>query len=195
MDALGELRGVNQTDQQYVQECLNGHPEQYRYLAQRYEGVLLSHLIGKLHDRNEAEEAAQEALVRAYFWLPNLRSPSSFFSWLVGIADRVAHEQERSRRRDDKTAAAAAQRLAEQQPAASPDYPLQEAIACLPENQKQVVLLRYYADLSCKQIAEQLEMPLGTVTKLLSRAYLALREKLQGPGTKQRCAGRSEVSS
>jgi len=113
----------------------------------------------------------------------------------MGIADRVAHEQERSRRRDEKITEAAARRHVEREAAQPPDYPLQEAIATLPENQKQVVLLRYYADLSCKQIADQLEMPLGTVTKLLSRAYLALREKLQGPETKDRTARRSEVSS
>jgi RNA polymerase sigma factor (sigma-70 family) len=49
----------------------------------------------------------------------------------------------------------------------------------LPENYRQVILLRYYAEHSCRQIAEQLEIPLGTVTKTLSRAYAILRQSLQ----------------
>ena len=42
-----------------------------------------------------------------------------------------------------------------------------------------MILLRYYGGLSCTGIAEQLDMPLGTVTKTLSRAYAVLRDTLQ----------------
>ncbi len=59
------------------------------------------------------------------------------------------------------------------------DYPLEEAIAVLPENHRQVILLRYYEGLSCQEVATRLAMPLGTVTKTLSRAYLLLRQELQ----------------
>jgi RNA polymerase sigma-70 factor (ECF subfamily) len=181
MDARGE---IHRPDEQFVAECLNGHPEQYRQLAERYQGVLRSHLTRELRDRNEAEEAAQEALVRAYFWLPNLRNRASFFSSLIGIANRVAKEHRRSRQRDRRIAIAAAdaatrREFGQDQPDAVLDAALADAIASLPEQQRQVVLLRYYAQLSCKAIAQQLDMPLGSVTKTLSRAYLTLREKLQ----------------
>ncbi|HCO93484.1 MAG TPA: RNA polymerase subunit sigma, partial [Phycisphaerales bacterium] len=49
----------------------------------------------------------------------------------------------------------------------------------LPEAYRKIILLRYYGEHSCNQIAEQLDMPLGTVTKTLSRAYAMLRESLQ----------------
>jgi RNA polymerase sigma factor (sigma-70 family) len=49
----------------------------------------------------------------------------------------------------------------------------------LPENYRKIVLLRYYGSQSCSEIAEQLDMPLGTVTKQLSRAYEMLRQSLQ----------------
>lgn len=61
----------------------------------------------------------------------------------------------------------------------SPDYPLEQAIAVLPENHRQVILLRFYEGLSCQEIAARLRMPPGTVTKTLSRAYLLLRQELQ----------------
>ena len=56
---------------------------------------------------------------------------------------------------------------------------LGRAIAELPETYRNVVLLRYYGQHSCNQIAKQLEIPLGTVTKQLSRAYAMLRQSLQ----------------
>ena len=59
---------------------------------------------------------------------------------------------------------------------------LDEAIAALPDAYRQLILLRYFEQLSCQQIAERLRMPLGSVTKTLSRAYAALRQIL-GPPT------------
>jgi len=59
------------------------------------------------------------------------------------------------------------------------DCPLEEVIAVLPESHRQVILLRYYEGLSCQEVARRLDMPLGTVTKTLSRAYLLLRRELQ----------------
>ena len=59
------------------------------------------------------------------------------------------------------------------------EYPLEEAIAALPETYRQVILLRYYEGLSCQEIATRLDLPLGTVTKTLSRAYALLRQELE----------------
>jgi RNA polymerase sigma factor (sigma-70 family) len=56
---------------------------------------------------------------------------------------------------------------------------LEEVIAVLPESYRQVILMRYYEGLSCQDVATRLGMPLGTVTKTLSRAYALLREELQ----------------
>jgi DNA-directed RNA polymerase specialized sigma24 family protein len=52
-------------------------------------------------------------------------------------------------------------------------------VTALPEAYRTVILLRYYGGLSCSGIAGQLDMPLGTVTKMLSRAYALLRDSLQ----------------
>jgi RNA polymerase sigma-70 factor (ECF subfamily) len=56
---------------------------------------------------------------------------------------------------------------------------LEEVIALLPESYRQVILMRYYEGLSCQDVATRLGMPLGTVTKTLSRAYALLRTELQ----------------
>jgi RNA polymerase sigma-70 factor (ECF subfamily) len=170
---------MSETDQYYVERCLDGHPDDFRYLVRRYQGVLLAHLAGKLGSKDKAEEAAQESLVRAYFKMDSLEKPDSFFSWLLGIADRVAKEhqrQEQVRRQRE-----AIRSFSEETPSPefSQDYALEAAIAELPEAYRQVILLRYYGHHSCNQIAEKLDMPLGTVTKTLSRAYSMLRQSLQ----------------
>src|SRR5512139_3606353 len=85
-----------ENDKYYVQRCLDGHPDDFRHLVRRYQPVLLAHLAGKLGSRDRAEEAAQEALVRAYFKMDTLKKPESFFAWLLGIADLVAKEQQRN---------------------------------------------------------------------------------------------------
>ena len=53
------------------------------------------------------------------------------------------------------------------------------AVAELPEPYRQVILLRYYSGNSCAQVAEELGLPIGTVTKQLSRASGLLREALR----------------
>jgi len=168
-----------ETDRYHIERCLDGHPDDFRYLVRRYQAVLLANLAGKLGNRDRAEEAAQETLVRAYFNMGKLKQPDSFFSWLLGIADRVAKEHQRKEqlRRQRQIVRS----FTEEAPGTelSQDYALESAIAELPEAYRQVILLRYYGQHSCSQIAERLSMPLGTVTKTLSRAYAMLRESLQ----------------
>jgi RNA polymerase sigma-70 factor (ECF subfamily) len=172
---------MSETDTYYIERCLDGHPDDYRYIVRRYQAVLLAHLAGKLGSKDQAEEAAQESLVRAYFNMNKLRSPDSFFSWLLGIADRVAKEHHRKEMLHQQREVIRSFSQEAAGPELSQDYGLEAAIAELPESYRRVVLLRYYGGRSCSQVAEQLDMPLGTVTKTLSRAYAMLRESLQQP--------------
>jgi RNA polymerase sigma-70 factor (ECF subfamily) len=165
-------------DKVYVERCRDGHTEDFSLLVGRYQRPLFAFLARRLGDHREAEEAAQESFVRAFLGLRGLRRPEMFHTWLIGIAARVLKERFRSRQRRERDRAAA-QDWAENAPESEPDYPLEEAVAGLPESHRQVILLRYFEGLSCQEIATRLEMPLGTVTKTLSRAYALLRQELQ----------------
>lgn len=169
---------MNLTDKEYVERCRDGHPEDFRSLVDRYQKPLFSYLTGRVRGQSDAEEAVQESFVRAFLSLKKLRKPESFYSWLLGIAGRVAKEQFRSLAHQARDREAAEAIMADV--AGSPeDYPLEEAIAALPDSHRQVILLRYYEGLSCQEVATRLTMPLGTVTKTLSRAYALLRQELQ----------------
>ena len=170
---------MSEKDKYYIERCLDGHPDDFRYLVQRYQGVLLANLAGKLGNRDRADEAAQETFVRAYFNMSRLKKPDSFFSWLLGIADHVAKEQQRKEQIQLRRDAIRSFSLEASPSEFSLDYSLEAAVAELPESYRQIILLRYYGRQSCSEIAEQLDMPLGTVTKQLSRAYAMLRQSLQ----------------
>ncbi|MBN2296480.1 MAG: RNA polymerase sigma factor [Pirellulales bacterium] len=170
-----------QADEQHVRACLNGRPADYRHLVERYQSPLNNHLRARLGNADEAIEAAQETFVRAYFGLSKLRKPASFFSWLLGIADRVAKECRRDagrRERVDCEQLESAESTGGRD--ADTDTSVTEAVANLPDIYREVIVLRFYGGRSCQELSCDLDVPLGTVTKRLSRAYALLREQL-GP--------------
>lgn len=169
----------NATDKYYVGRCLDGHPDDFRYLVLRYQAILLAHLAGKLGNKDKAEEAAQESFVRAYFKMDSLNKADLFYSWLLGIADNVAKEHQRREQINRQREAVRSFSQEVPKPELSQDFALESAIAELDEPYRKMILLRYYGQHSCNKIAQMLDMPLGTVTKMLSRAYAMLRNSLQ----------------
>jgi RNA polymerase sigma-70 factor (ECF subfamily) len=169
------------SDVEYIRSCLDDHPEAFRHLVRRYEAPLMRYLRGRLGNTEDAAEAAQETLVRAYFALGGLRKREAFLSWLLGIADRVAQEARRAARRFrtvDLEQIEPAESAGPRESAA--EAATAEAVANLPETYHEVIVLRYYGGYSCAEIGRDLGVPLGTVTKRLSRAYSLLRERLSG---------------
>ena len=178
MNSSEQGERLEPSDAEYVVSSRNGCPDHFRLLVQRYQRPLFAYLTSRLRDPLEAEEAAQESFVRAFRSLKKLRKPESFYAWLMGIAGRVLKEQFRAVERRQRDRAVAETLLAEES-GTVPEYPLEEAIAVLPESYRQVILLRYYEGHSCQEIATRLGTPLGTVTKTLSRAYALLRQELR----------------
>ena len=163
-------------DEQCVRSCLNDHPEAFRLLVERHQAALIRRLCMSLGNAEEAAEAAQERFARAYFALRDLRKPEAFFSWLVGIADRVAKEAHRDAKRRRAVAWEQAEPAGKHE--THDDTAVTEAVAKLPDTYREVVVLRFYQGHSCEEISRDLGVPLGTVTKRLSRAYGLLRERM-----------------
>jgi DNA-directed RNA polymerase specialized sigma24 family protein len=165
---------MSSDDRRDIALCLDGHPEAFRLLVQRHQGSLVSYLRVRMGNWDRAAETAQESLVRAYFALSRLRKHESFLPWLIGIAERVACESSRAETRERLALSERGRIPAPATP--PPDAALRAAVAGLPEPYREVVQMRYYGGLSCQEVAEALDLPLGTVTKRLSRAYVLLRE-------------------
>ena len=125
-----------------------------------------------LGDRGDAEDAAQETLARTHLrWSRLAERPEG---WVVTVATNLAIDRQRRRRRE---LAATAEPLALIDPFMSERLDLSRAIRRLPRRQREVVVLRYLADLSELQVADALDCSPGTVKVHASRGLAALRKQ------------------
>jgi len=127
-----------------------------------------------LGDADAAREAVQDAFAAVVQKRRSFRASGSLEGWIWRTVVNAA----RNRRREERRRCA----LAPAEPArngASPDATLQERIASLPERQRLVLFLRYYADLDYATIAEVAGIAPGTVAATLHAAHAALRTELQ----------------
>lgn len=169
---------MRESDEYCIDQCLNGRPDEFRHLVQRYERPILAFLVRRMGDAEAASEVAQEAFVRAFFRLKTLKKGSSFFPWLTSIAQRVMLETFRRQRRVRSLSEAATPIAHANGDGMGDDGELAEAVDSLPDIYREVTILRYFGGLSCAEVGERLGIPLGTVTKRLSRAYALLRRSL-----------------
>jgi RNA polymerase sigma-70 factor (ECF subfamily) len=138
---------------------------------------LAGYLIG---DASAAEDAAGEAVLRAWQAFPRLREESQFRAWFGRIVANVCNDQMRRRR----IVAFAPLDGPEPEPAdpfrsALNRVALGRALATLSPEQRAVVVLRYLLDLTNEEIADRLHIPNGTVKSRLHYAFVALRRELE----------------
>jgi len=142
---------------------------------------------GVLRNAADAEDVAQEALLRAYHKFDRLRDATRFRAWLVRISFRLALDRWRAARRRERRETEWA--MPEQRPAppsteeiaASSEFQsrLQRALDELPEKFRMVLLLAAIQGYSLEEIAGMLGVPLGTVKSRLFLARKKLSEKLR----------------
>lgn len=158
----------------------------YEELVRRYQEIAVrtAHLFAPDGD---AEDAAQDAFVKAYAALPRFRPDAPFRPWLL----RIVANEARNRRRSAGRRAGLALRAAEDRPsgdaAPSPESAvlahearaaLVAAVNRLRDDDREVIAARYFLDLSEAEMAEALSIPRGTVKSRLSRATDRLRASL-----------------
>ena len=156
--------------------------EQYRDNVYR----LAYRMCGNAYD---ADEAAQEAFVAAWRALPNFRGDAKFSTWLYRLTTNAAIDVMRREKRhqtvgdgemievaDDADSPQETVERTEQQEA------VQEALATLSEEYREVLLLRYMEELDYAEIAEVLQLPSGTVKSRINRAKAALKNALLKSG-------------
>ncbi len=136
-------------------------------------------------DAQIAEDAAQEAFVQAWLHLASYRPQTSLRNWLYRIAVNAATD---ILRREKRIAPNDIEDMALKDPQPSPEVMLsqtertaliQKAILSLPDASRAVLVLREYEELSYHEIANTLDIPVGTVMSRLNYARKLLKEKLE----------------
>ncbi len=159
----------------------------YEVLVRRYQDLAARAAFLILGNAAEAEDATQEAFVKAYYALARFQEDRPFRPWLLRIVTNEAHNRQAA----DGRRAALLLRAAETQPAAdngaSPEAAalqterrgaLLRAFTALSDDDRLIIAYRYFLDLSEAEMAEALDCPRGTVKSRLSRALARLRAML-----------------
>jgi len=165
---------VLQSDGELVYAVLGGDRKAFAILVRRYEPSVRAAALSVLRDAHLAQDAAQDAFVKAYEKLGSLRRAGAFGPWLLKISRRCALDLVRDHREaalpDDDIAAARPAGLLDDEKEL-----LLAAVLELRESERQVVMLRYFGGYSVKEVANIAGRSVGTVTKQLSRAHRRLR--------------------
>jgi RNA polymerase sigma-70 factor (ECF subfamily) len=176
-------------DARLIQATLRGDSAAFGRLVRKHQDRLYNALVRQLGSAEDARDVAQEAFAQAFLKLDGFRGNSRFYTWLY----RIAFNQAVSHRRRVKPAASLDQsreqngeepidrdsppegRLVQQETVEQ----VRRALAELDPEFRQVLVLREFDDCNYEQIAELLELPIGTVRSRLHRARLQLRDKLK----------------
>ncbi|HEU4672874.1 MAG TPA: sigma-70 family RNA polymerase sigma factor [Candidatus Limnocylindrales bacterium] len=169
----------------------------YEELVRRHQQLAVRTAYLASGGADDAEDAAQEAFVKAYRALERFRPGSPFRPWLLRIVANEARNRRRSASRRTGLALRAAEDRRAPDAAPSPEAAvldheartaLLRAVESLGADERDVVTARYLLDLPEADAAEMLGIPRGTVKSRLARALGHLRERLAEPA-----AGGSEV--
>jgi RNA polymerase sigma-70 factor (ECF subfamily) len=186
------------TDQQVVELARSGQEPAYRELLRRYERPVFSLIYRMVRDRSLAEDLSQDTFVKVLNALDSYRPEYKFSSWVFKIANNVAIDQLRKRELDTLSLDGAPDARTKDEVEATAlqavdrsELPLQElesrelgsmieaAIAKLRPEYRSCILLRHVEGRSYEEIAEALDLPLGTVKTYIHRARNELREYLE----------------
>lgn len=149
-------------------------------LMRQHQSMVFSLAYHFLHNRDTAEEVAQEVFLSLHRNLRSIQSPAHAAFWLRKVTVQRAIDEGRRRARRPQVAL---EEVAEPAAHSAPQDPmlrdrLRRLIATLAEAPRAVMILRYQEDLDPAEIAEILGMPVATVKSHLQRSLALLREKL-----------------
>ncbi len=160
------------------------NPESFAEIFDRHY-VAVRRCLARRASSAEADDLASMTFVVAFERRRSFRPDStSARPWLLGIATNLLHERHRVERRERGTLVLLnAERPANDHGASDgPDTDqLAEALATLDSAQRDVLLLHAWEELSYEEIAEALDIPIGTVRSRLARARAHLRSRLDSP--------------
>lgn len=171
------------SDGEIVQAVLAGDRERYAQLVDRYRDRYARYAARMLGSNDAAEDAVQDAFVRAYDQLAQCKDPNKFVGWFFLILrNRCFAERRRSRAEAPLEAAdevAASDRTEGGAEAAERRRALQLALLELTPDQREVFVLKHVEGLSYGEIAERLSTSVPSLKMRMHRAYDRLREQLR----------------
>ena len=180
---MHQLKFKELTDQQVIQACLEGDKEKYRIIVERYKqrAYYMALMFTKNHE--DAMDLSQEAFYRAYRSLAEFDRNRPFYSWFYRILKNLCinfvNHHKRQLHMDENL---------ERTSMAEGDFPdeifekserakiVWQALSRLDEKDSEIIIMKDFNDFSYQEIADALEIPIGSV---MSRLYYARKRLLK----------------
>ena len=185
---------MSRTDEELVASSLAGDRSAFDLLVLRWDRKIQGAIYRLIGSEEDARDLCQEAFLKAYRGLGAFKGEARFSSWLYQIALNLCRDRMRRRRgrtlvsldaleadgqapvlRDDTTALDLALTRDLQ-------HRVRAAVLALPEEQREVIVLKEYEGLTFQQIADVLDLPVSTVKTRLYRGLDKLKERLSREG-------------
>ena len=179
------MEGRPLEDAELVDLARDGDVHAYEVLVSRYQGIAYRVAWLVARQAGEAEDAVQEAFVKAYYALPRFRPGAPFRPWLLRIVANEARNRRRTETRQARLWARAVEQEVSGDAAPSPEtvvvsaerrVALLTALAALREDDRAVLGCRFLVGLSEQETASALGLRRGTVKSRTARALARLRE-------------------
>ena len=159
-----------------------GDCDAFEEVVRRFQDMAVGYAYTTLGDWQEAEDAAQEAFIAAWFGLVNLRDTAAFPGWFRRIVRTQAHRRLRVKEPPLVSLEQVGEIAVEDGGGRAELAPVADALAAalesLPEAQRAVILLHYMNDFRQREIADFMEIPLGTVKSRLHHARQSMKERM-----------------
>jgi len=185
-----ELLGLD--DATLATQVAGGSAAALEVLYDRYSRIVLSFATRMLGDRQSGEELLQEVFLRAWQQAHNYSAGrGSFATWLLSITHNMSIDEIRKRRRRPQRAGSAdpvlmLTNVRDQSPSVEESAEsgalretMARAIRTLPDAQRRAIELAYYRGLTQREIAEELDEPLGTIKTRMRLGMRKLRDYLE----------------
>lgn len=172
------VAGMKSKESTLAKKAVRGNPKAFGELVRGCQDYLYKMAYLQTRDEQDALDAVQESILKAYKSIGTLKNPELFQTWLTRIVINTARDG--LRRKKPETP------LEEGEESAPPDaisteekMDLYDALERLPEKYRDVVALKYFDGLTIREISRATGMPEGTVSVYLSRALKVLKSDLK----------------
>jgi RNA polymerase sigma-70 factor (ECF subfamily) len=173
-------------ERELVERCRSGDEHAFQELVDRYKDLVFALVARTVQDRARAEDLAQEVFLRIHRGLPYFRGEARLSTWIYRIVANVcAHDQGRPSPvsiEDDHVRAEVVSSTARRDRQFGDlelRDQLEKAIARLPPNYRLLIAAHYLEGIQYEELAEAMQLPLGTVKTQLHRAKQQLRRLLE----------------
>lgn len=174
-------------DDECIARAQGGEVAAFSELVARYQDRIYRFLVRLTRSQDDAQELTQETFLNAYQALARWRPEARFTTWLFHIARNQAFDWLRRTKRAEFLPLDEEQEHAIADPGPTPDNAvetmqrlqgLERALSRLPAEHREILLLREIEEMSYEDIAEVLDINLGTVKSRIARARAGLLEKM-----------------